>query len=1197
MLCDSEFTHTIPYNAPDFPEDFGFISQCSDADRERIPFYKPGFTEPILQLITETQFGVLTPEVKKNAVTLSNTSAPTLGDMVVVLFLEAEQLKLKNCDTNDCNDKGSRMDFEPKVLLVPKKILDGIIITADHRTGKDPLPLVELKRYNVPVANLLTTSAVLGAFANIGDNLTIDKIGAALNASYDQYDHLLNETSGNPFGNVANALKQTRQKIITTNPLFIQYFYDLLDDIIKAYYEFREKAYYVNSECCINEMRFPLHLMLGEANVDTLTGTQSAYREHFIYSPLFDAQNWRLNEVRFLFTKLKLLIGNFTPEDPAEFAKKQIRITPSQYGRQYLSERCIPYYYNVAAGAGQPALLRQWNYKKTARGEEEYNLGYRSTEYADVSNQLVRDPLLFDIERYNFFRVEGHIGKQIAAALAEVVSLKQEYNLPVEVIALSADYIGAILKGEEPQCIIQDLESDYRIIIAEFICKLHDAFCSIYKFEFKPKPITAIAAAPIATTLAPGTAAILAPGITASAAGVATAAAAAVAANPDDDEVNELLGKTEFTGLKVNHPALSQLVSEAHLTKNYVKGSSLLKLCGVKKGTIGDVYLSNISANIFSNPVSVTTNVKAAGLYFRFFELIDSIESMFKILLTNELAELNLAEFKVAYNRFEKEVNNLSKQLKTITDNVQVFLSTCIVEILEALKDEYRRRINQYNLAMKFNNYFKKHGGIEHKAGVTRGGTFILVYHEDVKNRRFDISSLFVNKNLGKLMLVRHPDLLQADVGDDVVKAATEELQSAVDTKCPEQFTLFNNAITGFLKADTNIPVASKEALLAAIRRPPEKPGFNFASGTVIADFFVPYICCSDCTPVSYVLQPTEPLPLTATTSPAVCNEDGTRYTVRISVAGGVPPYTFSIGDTLQPDENIVLASGGADTKVKVKDTTGKSNEVTVKAHTCPAPCQLPCNGLSHSCHYIWWVQRPEREKKIPHRTVSAVLKLTDENNQVKTIDMLPVFKSVFASEHDTITHDNYVPLFKLLANKLNDIVPANFRAGADPMFIHDTDNLMLIIDQFDCHDVNLAIEVRIEINGKAFRLKIVYDKAGVSITDGDAINVKLPPFGCIQKNKCTGKETNRCAEDLRIGNIIGRQLVFGKPDFEFSTKPQFEIYFWYFHNVSPHYFSVERPIVKLTEGPPMVRVVGIKKGTGCFAVLEQRAELQTIIG
>ncbi|WP_133159337.1 SprB repeat-containing protein [Solitalea longa] len=1169
-LCDSEYTHVIPYTAPEFPEDFDLISQCDSSATGSVPFYKPDFTEPMQQLLTAAQLEALSSDVKATAVTLSSMTNATLSELAVVLFLEAEQLKLKNCDTNDCNDKGSRMDFEPKVLLVKKSVLDKINANFNGNIAKNPLPHLELKRYNVPVKNVLTTSAVLAAFATITDDVTIDKIDEALNSSYTNYSFLLKEPTGNPFGGIGNTLKSIRQKIITNNPLFIQYFYDFLDDLVKTYYEFREKAYYVNSECCTDEMRFPLHLMLGEATVSTLPGKQSAYREFFIYSPLFDSQNYRLGEIRFLFTKLKLLILNFAPDLPSAFEKRTIKITPSSFGKTYLSQRSVPYYYELKPTSTQASLLQFWNYKKTVEGEADFNLGYKSNEYADSTNTLVREPLLYDIERYNFFRVEGHLGKQINPALTGVLAIKQEFNLPMEVIALSADYIGAILQGKEPKCVIQDLESDYRLVIAEFMCKLHDAFCNIYRFDFKPK------SRDLAVIKAKADAGFL----------------AAADDEEDDNEVNELIGKIDFVGLNVNHPILSRLVSESHLTKIYQKGSSLLKICGVRKGSIGDIYLSNIADNIFTNPISLGTKIKAASLYFRFFELIDSIESMFKILLTNELSELNMTEFKTAYNRYEKAVKNLNRQLKTITDKVQVFLSTCIVEILEALKDEYRRRMNQYKLAQKFNNYFKTHGGVEHKAGVTKGGTFILVYFEDTRNRRFDVSALFVNKNLGRLMLAKHPDLIDRDVSDEEIKKATDELHSAVEFKCPEQFTFITNTVKDFLDADKNIPAASREALLAALRKAPERAAFPFPSGTVIADFYVPYICCSDCSPVSYVLQSAEPAPLRVAVSDPLCNEKGTEYTVTVEVDGGTPPYTITVNGNPITGQIIVLKSGSPDAKVGVKDAEGKTADAVIKSHTCKVPCDLPCNGNSTACHYILWISKPVN--RLPMEPRKASLNLVDENLKQTNIDLTNELASTLIPRNNLITPNNFDAIFKELVERINKLIPAPF---ANPMLRYDEENRLLIIDKFDCHDFKLSFEVLLVINDQQLILTILYDKTGVAILDqtGKLLSF-VPPFGCIQLNKCTGEKIDKCANKPVIKELVGNQVEFNKPVFEFSIQPDFNSYFWYFQSGLPLYSTNAKPQTQIQGGDPVVRVIGITK-EGCFAVREEKVKLNIIVG
>ena len=65
-------------------------------------------------------------------------------------------------------------------------------------------------------------------------------------------------------------------------PLYIQYYYDFIDDLIKAYHEFREKSFEVITECCPDEDLFPMHLMLGEATVETKDYIRSPFRQYFV---------------------------------------------------------------------------------------------------------------------------------------------------------------------------------------------------------------------------------------------------------------------------------------------------------------------------------------------------------------------------------------------------------------------------------------------------------------------------------------------------------------------------------------------------------------------------------------------------------------------------------------------------------------------------------------------------------------------------------------------------------------------------------------------------------------------------------------------------------------------------------------------------------------------------------------------------
>jgi len=260
LFCDhigrNGYKYYIPYTKPAFPNDLKLIIQCgAEPDHNNIPFFSTPTSENfedtgIFLLLTQNDYDALTDNSK--AVSLSQVS---LDDYAVVLFLEADELSLKNCDTNDCNDKGSLMDFEIRPLLVNKKSL-GVTGTNGH-VGK-PFQNVELRRYNVPVKNLNTTDDVLNAFVALLDDQTLGQLSDDLILSYDQYGYLLGNgnVATNPFGKLAD-YKKDIQAIIQHRPFLIQYYYDFIYDLILALTEFRRRSYAIIGECCGDEMKFP----------------------------------------------------------------------------------------------------------------------------------------------------------------------------------------------------------------------------------------------------------------------------------------------------------------------------------------------------------------------------------------------------------------------------------------------------------------------------------------------------------------------------------------------------------------------------------------------------------------------------------------------------------------------------------------------------------------------------------------------------------------------------------------------------------------------------------------------------------------------------------------------------------------------------------------------------------------------------
>src|SRR3546814_5773448 len=109
-----------------------------------------------------------------------------------------------------------------------------------------------------------------------------------------------------------------------------------------------------------------------------------------------------------LFKRLVAIVETFKVPDIKELSAVSLRITPSRYLYAPLSKRCIPYYYDPVQ------MYPVWSWEKTRRGKSRNNLSHNAASYS-ASDRVV-EPLNHDIEPFDFFRVEGQIGKQIGRA-------------------------------------------------------------------------------------------------------------------------------------------------------------------------------------------------------------------------------------------------------------------------------------------------------------------------------------------------------------------------------------------------------------------------------------------------------------------------------------------------------------------------------------------------------------------------------------------------------------------------------------------------------------------------------------------------------------------------------------------------------------------------------------------------------------
>ena len=796
-----QYTYYLPYTGVDQPKDLPFTYPGN------LPFFKPfNANKTIFSLLTDDDFTALEADAKKDAQTLSSANANNvLDDYAVVLFLEASELDLKNCDAFDCNNKGEKMTLNPRALLVKKtelpvlqKSLPVIPVNINIGTIKPPVlttgisgikplmkttlfkgktaaakpavtniqsnlstgftgftpfpllpifsikpPDISLKRFNVPYTDLKTTDDVINAFAKLVDDATLTMVSKAFNYSYSHYKDVLNDDATG-FPTLLNDLKAQRDTILKNNPVFIQYFYDFIDDLTKAYYEFRAKVSLLLSACCPDENLFPLHLVLGAATANTKDFTKDAYRTYFIYSPLFAKQENAISETQFLFRRMQILVSEFVTILPDTRQAAAIQILPGLYKQAPLSQRTIPYYYTVNESGNE--LYKYWNYYKTIRNDQASNISYNSNLY--TGDLAVQNPLLYDIEKYNFFRIEGHIGLNYQTALANILQQRKSYNLPFDVVAISADQLPA--GGALPQCNMQDLDTNFKLLVSEFSCKVHTPFCFITKLPYPPPSSTTVAGTVTNTG-----------GLTVGTVNVANAGIASnIALAADTPKLSTMATTTpmSFSTFRLQTAATEALNINASLFPifqiGYRKGDFMRKYCAPNARTIGSVYLSSLSSTgVFTNPVQLTTQNASLLSYYRLFDYIDAVESLMQIVTPSTLTTIDMDAFAAAYKRFADSLISITFavtgifndalgnsdsttirflkdiEMDVLVDEMASPVYDCMDERLQTLQSEYASRLQQYQNQLNFLNYYNKHYGLEHKAGVPKGGTFVLVYH------------------------------------------------------------------------------------------------------------------------------------------------------------------------------------------------------------------------------------------------------------------------------------------------------------------------------------------------------------------------------------------------------------------------------------------------------------------------------------
>jgi len=858
-----------------------------------------------------------------------------LADKIILVFVELLKSGNKNCDPDSCDDKGITVDVQFKVLLVEEKNVGGLIGAKSEDGAFTPgpkclgWPEMKLPRYNVPATTLPDSASILKGYLAIMKESFLQQVEDTLTKAYASTQLLVaNDLPQNPFSQLTEKLSFLYDGTINLNQLvMVQYYYDFISDLLQGYEELRSICNRYLALCCPDEKLFPRHLLLYAA-----FPTNKVYRHRFIPSPALNAGDGLVNEMRFLMRRLGGLVQmvQIPPVLPASAKRKQaeVRITPSKLGDVPLSQKAIPYYYDVF---DNPALFNQWNYQKTNAGKGNTNLSYYAAEYNSV-DEHVRFPLRFDIEPYNFFRIEGHIGKPWQNAFQEIYKIKYNHRLPFEVVALNGDFksllafaqqsiadLGKVL-AEHPEqwrkilCYFSDIEMQYDMQAAELRCTIGKVMKFLYDYKTEQTAGNA-GAVPQSTLL----------------------------------QQFDPAYRTKAATVGLQFDEWYPTVKNA----GYIPPAQMLQAFSV-----------NFGAGKFISPVALMYYLEKihealpAGIV-----QVNMIELSIRLRDAVLVAEAILKAIKAfASNTDNKQFDDpeLYLQLNAV---IRICKGTLLLELYRNFLFRFFLYLSNQSFAM----YSFLNTGIQHKAGVPVGGTFIMVYHDAMPLRAQLAAEAAASRTTAFVSNTASTAPTMARENDAMfsrIKTDTERLRK-IGTVDKLFTTKEDVSRLQSVKDAGMFYLTELVARRAAEDELTDKELLDLVSeipdGIVIADFYLPYICGSECMPMSFVVLPGKEEKPEETEKPTIsikpaefCNGDSKDYEFTTSptpaAAGSVAgegastvngktvfnPSAVNLGNALQKNISFTYTVGAE--KAETSATVFAVPKASFAAALAPAP-------------------------------------------------------------------------------------------------------------------------------------------------------------------------------------------------------------------------------------------------------------------
>ncbi len=868
-----------------------------------------------------------------------------LKDMYLLLYLEIEDMDMLACFGEDCDEKGIQRHFRVRKLIIQKNDLLSIIKEAknyeaitegdlkEEINARYKLRPVNIKRLGYDFSTTAQTLSLKNyhnfktLFSNYSSVIKdgIKDVGMALYNSYIAFKPLLKDLyPANPFKDFdsgdqsQNPLFNVSMSALNSNRLMVQYVYDFLNDLVDAYDEFREHAFQLAVMCSPDPKWFPRHLMLGKAIRPE--EQPSVFRHHFIYSPILGKQQDLLEKVKLYHQRLVKMVKEFNTQ---AINYKEIKFTPSSMYSEPISKRAIPFYYDVNDSG---KLYKFWNYDKKKRITSDTILSYHA-ENIYGKDEFIEKPLLWNYKKYDFLRVEGHVGKNYEKTLANLLGKQEKLNLPVKIVGikLSRRFANTNIDAE---CHFDDLQTLYNTFTTELKCMLLEEAGFFRELD---------------TNLA-------------------------IAGSPDVSKVNN---ETEKVVKKAKNPAneiLNLLGAGKNIEKNIHEvdtGKSGTKKTGFDSGKTEkyiDLNDESIQVTDFSfdyfKPTEGTIgymidNIDLSGqdLYSSIFNIFASgqlefmvpgvfiytilypvqIASNIDTLLKNIPEKLEDLDVKTLNKDYKTLVNSATGFRKSIQDNLKdpkyqrvgneemilyrldKLIYHCSIRKILNIYKLYLKKINEVRQLNLFSRFAKDHPGLEHMAGVPKGGTLVLVYI-DTNDRTMqvkpgEIHGIFRPESdlpameAENRIYEKNPDEMNLS-GPKPGTSEDKLIPPTVRTEMSNEKRSFgyeskeykmemsdlgmisnDNYVLDYLNQNRGkLPQAIIDRIEASLGLVPFPPDKLPPNNVIVADFALPYLCCGSCPEISTMVVSQIVFRLEDT---VYCAGDTNKYEFTFEPAGG----------------------------------------------------------------------------------------------------------------------------------------------------------------------------------------------------------------------------------------------------------------------------------------------------------------------